>query len=178
MNNTLLKRIGIVIAALIPVAIVGAFVMKSDDNTSSTTTTASSTSPTTSNTAATSSSGSSAQGIAVGDTPTTTTIDTTPSVYADGTYTATGEYTAPDGPQSITVTLTVADDVITKVAVVNNAKENTASGMWQEKFASGVQTAVVGKSLVDLKLTKVSGSSLTPIGFNAAVAEIQTQAKG
>ena len=49
--------------------------------------------------------------------------------------------------------------------------------MWQQQFASGYESYVVGKSLSTLKLTKVSGSSLTPIGFNAAVADIQTQAK-
>jgi hypothetical protein len=35
----------------------------------------------------------------------------------------------------------------------------------------------VGKNINDLKLTKIAGSSLTPMGFNDAVAKIKMKAK-
>jgi hypothetical protein len=37
---------------------------------------------------------------------------------------------------------------------------------------------VVGKNIDEVNLGKVSGSSLTPIGFNNAIEDIRSQAKG
>lgn len=166
----LLKRLGIVLAALIPVAIVGAFVFQSDDDRAVTTAPATSTSTTGSTTAT-----------PVTESPsTTTTVTTTDAVsesaklYANGTYTADGTYTSPMGAEKITVTMTVADDVVTAVSMIGTGTGGSA--LWQGKFSSGLEAAVVGKSLADLKLTNVSGSSLTPIGFNAAVTAIKAQA--
>lgn len=161
----------VIIAVFIPVAVVGAFVMKQDDATVVTdSATPAVTTPTTT-TPATST------GTDAGTTAgTTATTPTTTTSYMNGTYSAVGQYGTPEGQQSITVTLTVDNDIVTAATVVPIAT-GEASKMWQAKFISGVQAQVVGKKLASLRLTNVSGSSLTPIGFNSAVSDIQNQAK-
>lgn len=99
------------------------------------------------------------------------------SAYKDGTYTAVGHYNSPEGAEQITVTLTLKSDVVTAASVTNSQTFRSESKEYQGKFISGYQALVVGKKITDIKLTRVSGSSLTPIGWNDAVAKIQTQAK-
>ena len=120
-------------------------------------------------------------------TPTTTnTITQTPppvdttkksaSVYKDGTYSATGSYMSPGGQDQIAVTLTLKNDIITDVSVTPEAGDRTSS-RYQNKFVSGYKQYVLGKNIADVYLTTVSGSSLTPQGFNDALAQIKTQAQ-
>lgn len=104
-------------------------------------------------------------------------IEESDSVYEDGTYTETGSYVSPAGPESVTVTVTVTDDVVTGVSVVSNAV-NPNSIIYQSLFIDGVNSVVVGKSLDELgSLGPVNGSSLTPTGFNQAMVAIQAEAK-
>lgn len=106
-------------------------------------------------------------------------VPTTPTVtymYKDGTYSSKGSYNSPAGPEQIDVSLVLKDDVITDVTVKSLATVD-ASKNWQGKFIGGVKAEVVGKKLSEVNLTKVSGSSLTPKGWNDAVAKIQVQAK-
>ena len=95
--------------------------------------------------------------------------------YADGTYTATGSYESPAGPETVGVSITLADGVVSAVVVTPEAT-NPASQKFQTQFASGVADAVVGQPIEGLTVDTVSGSSLTPDGFNAAVAEIAADA--
>jgi len=95
--------------------------------------------------------------------------------YADGTYTATGSYESPAGPETVGVSITLAGGVVTAVVVTPEAT-NPASQKFQTQFASGVADAVVGQPIEGLTVDTVSGSSLTPDGFNAAVAEIAADA--
>jgi hypothetical protein len=97
-------------------------------------------------------------------------------VYADGEYTQEGTYVSPGGPESIGVTLTIEDDLIVDASVEAKATL-PASLNWQNTFASGLKSQVVGKKLDDVRLEKVSGSSLTPVGFNEAVTKIKADAK-
>ncbi|MEY4722617.1 MAG: hypothetical protein RLZZ324_130 [Candidatus Parcubacteria bacterium] len=99
------------------------------------------------------------------------------SEYKDGTYTAVGHYTSPGGPETINVTVTLKADVITDVNVVSNATNNKSIYM-QNAFISGYKAQVVGRKIQDVNVGKVAGSSLTPIGFNEAIASIKAQAKG
>jgi hypothetical protein len=108
-----------------------------------------------------------------GKTPTPTSVPST--TYTNGTYSAQGTYNAPDGKQSITVSLTVTSDVVTD-ATVTPGTTSGVSGSWQSTFIKGYREQVVGKKLADLKLKNVSGASLTPIAFNIAVEAIRTQA--
>jgi uncharacterized protein with FMN-binding domain len=95
--------------------------------------------------------------------------------YTDGTYTESGDYQAPSGTETIEVTLTLADGVVTDVQVVGDATDPQAK-VHQGEFASGIAGEVVGKNIDDLQVDKVGGSSLTSGGFNAAVETIKADA--
>lgn len=95
--------------------------------------------------------------------------------YKDGTYTATGTYDSPAGNESLKVTLTIKDTVVTDSSVVVLAT-NPVSKNFQGKFAAGYKQYVVGKSITSISLDKVSGASLTPKGFEDALAAIKLQA--
>jgi uncharacterized protein with FMN-binding domain len=97
-------------------------------------------------------------------------------LYKDGNYSATGAYVSPGGPESINVSLTLKNDVVTDATVTASAG-NPTSESYQNIFKSSFKTMVVGKKLADVKLDKVSGSSLTPLGWNEAIVKIQAQAK-
>lgn len=100
----------------------------------------------------------------------------TVGAYKNGTYKAEGNYVSPGGPESIDVSVTLTDGVITDATVVSNA-ERPMSKQMQGQFIGGYKAQVIGKNIDEIKLTKVSGSSLTPKGFNEALEEIKTQAK-
>ncbi|WP_433519659.1 hypothetical protein ACQP2T_31370 [Nonomuraea sp. CA-143628] len=95
------------------------------------------------------------------------------SQYRDGAYIATGTYGG--GPSHITVTLTLDDDVITRVAVAPHAT-NPTSRDYQERFATAVPQTVVGRDIDDVRLSRTAGSSGTPVGFNDALEQIKSQA--
>lgn len=109
-------------------------------------------------------------------TPPATPLVAIISTYKDGTYSADGSYNSPGGPDSISVTLTLKNDVVTDVSVAPNPGDRT-SARYQDMFVSGYKQYVIGKDITSLNLGKVSGSSLTPIGFNNALAQIKAQAK-
>lgn len=96
--------------------------------------------------------------------------------YKDGTYTATGTYMSPGGEDKLTVSLTLKDNVIADVSVVQGAGDRT-SVKFQNYFIGGYKEYVLGKNINEVHLTKVSGSSLTPKGFNDALEQIKMQAK-
>ena len=97
------------------------------------------------------------------------------SVYADGEYSAEGEYTSPGGKETVAVSLTLADDVITAVTVTPEST-NPNGKKYQGEFADGIAAVVVGKSIDDISVSKVAGSSLTSGGFNDAVDQIKADA--
>ncbi len=98
------------------------------------------------------------------------------STYKDGKYTATGIYRSPAGNESITVTTILKDDIIVSATVIPHA-ENKNSVKYQGLFVGGYQSYVIGKDIDSVKLGAVSGSSLTPIGFNDALVHIKAKAK-
>jgi len=98
------------------------------------------------------------------------------SIYKNGTYSATGSYMSPGGEDQIAVTLTLKNDIVTSVSATPEAGDRM-SARFQNMFISGYQQYVIGKNISSLNLTKVSGSSLTPKGFDSALAQIKSQAK-
>lgn len=97
--------------------------------------------------------------------------------YKDGTYTSVGTYGSPAGSEKISITLTIKGGIVTSASAINQAGDSK-SKRYQDLFISGFQAAVVGKNLGSIaNLTKVSGSSLTPAGFNAALQSIRVQAQ-
>lgn len=104
------------------------------------------------------------------------TTPTTTSAYKDGTYSATGSYTSPGGQEEVNVSLTIKNDVITDSTFAANSPR-PISARFQQTVSDKYKPMVIGKKLADLKLGAISGSSLTPIGFNDAVAKIRVQAQ-
>jgi len=100
--------------------------------------------------------------------------DPTPE-YRDGQYEASGSYVAPSGQESVDVSLTIAGDIVTAVEVTPGATDPTAHG-YQERFASGIAAAAVGRDIDELDVSRVAGSSLTSGGFAEALEAIKAQA--
>ena len=96
--------------------------------------------------------------------------------YTDGTYTQTGSYQSPAGPEDVGVTITLEADVVSGVEV-EPMPDNPTTREYQGRFAGGVADAVVGKKLDELSVDKVAGSSLTSGGFNDAVGKIKSEAQ-
>ncbi len=118
-----------------------------------------------------------ATGAPAGEAPATTEGgDAAGQVYEDGTYTETGSYQSPAGPEEVGVTLTLEADVVTAVEV-EPMPDNPTTTMYQERFAGGISDAIVGRKLDDLAVDKVAGSSLTSGGFNEATDKIKSEAQ-
>ena len=97
------------------------------------------------------------------------------STYTDGTYTAEGSYSTPETVESISVTITLADDVITAVEVTGDPQARE-SKQYQGQFIGGISDEVVGTSIDEISVSRVAGSSLTSNGFNEAIATIKAEA--
>jgi len=98
------------------------------------------------------------------------------SGYKDGTYNTSGSYGTPGGTESIEVSVTLKDGVVTDSSVTSKAKD-AESKEYQSMFVGGYKQYVTGKKINDIHLNRVAGSSLTPEGFNDAIETIQDQAK-
>ncbi len=95
--------------------------------------------------------------------------------YVDGTYTGEGSYQTPESVESITVTITLENDVVTAVDVAGDPQKRE-SEQYQSRFIGGISDEVVGKPIDELSVSRVAGSSLTSGGFNAAIEEIKAEA--
>lgn len=102
--------------------------------------------------------------------------NTTSNSYKNGTYSAVGTYDSPAGIDTMDVSLTLNEGIVTAVTITPKGIV-PASKRWFEKFNAGVSPFVIGKKINELNLTQVSGASLTPIGFNDALEKIKIQAK-
>ena len=105
----------------------------------------------------------------------TASTDTTRSPYRDGVYTATGRYGSL--PSSITVRVTLRNGVIRAVTVTPRATDPTSLAL-QRRFAAAVPAVVVGKPIAKVQVGRLAGSSGTPDGFNRAIEQIKTRARG
>lgn len=102
--------------------------------------------------------------------------ETTVTTYANGTYEADGSYSTPGGTESITVTATLADGVITDVKATGSATGGN-SAQYQSQFLSNFASQVEGKAVDEVSLSRVAGSSLTSTGFNRALDTIKSDAR-
>jgi hypothetical protein len=96
--------------------------------------------------------------------------------YKNGTYSATGTYDSPGGSESIGVSLTITNDTVTGASVTPMPNDGT-SARYQQSFISGYKTYVIGENIDTIALDIVSGSSLTPVGFNDALSKIKAEAQ-
>lgn len=156
-KNTAL--IGIIAIVIIAAAIVGTIALKPSDE------------------PATRTSNSSNSTRSTADSSTEASDDSSNSSgYKNGTYTASGSYRSPGGNEEIDVTITISDGVVTESSVTPLAASRE-SMEYQDDFVGGYKSQVVGKSIADIQLGKISGSSLTSRGFNEALDQIRNQAK-
>ncbi len=111
------------------------------------------------------------------DTGTNTNTDTSTAGgrYADGDYSATGEYQSPGGRESIEVDVTLESGVVTSATVVGNATAGNPL-RYQTEFEEHIADEVVGVDIDQLSVDKVAGSSLTSDGFNDAIEKIKADA--
>lgn len=98
-----------------------------------------------------------------------------PDGYNDGTYTAEGSYQTPETVEQISVTLTLEEGVVSEVSVEGDPQAPETE-QYQGAFIGGIAEEVVGVAIDELDVSRVSGSSLTSGGFNAAVEDIKSQA--
>ena len=95
--------------------------------------------------------------------------------YADGTYTASGSYQTPETVETISVTLTLDNDVITEVNVIGDPQARETQ-QYQGQFIGGISDVVVGKNIDEISVSRVAGSSLTSKLFFSAVDKIKSEA--
>jgi len=109
--------------------------------------------------------------------PTTASPDNSASSgnYKDGSYSANSNYQSPGGIEDLSLSITVKEGVVTASTVKQNAN-NHDSEEYQDDFQQNYKRFVIGKKLSDIKLSHVSGSSLTSEGFNEALDKIRSQA--
>ena len=98
------------------------------------------------------------------------------SAYKDGNYTASSSYRVPGGSESITTTITLANDQITQVSN-KHSNGDRESVRYQNSFENKIKSSTVGQKISDLDLSRVGGASLTTEGFMAAFNKIQSNAK-
>jgi uncharacterized protein with FMN-binding domain len=98
--------------------------------------------------------------------------------YDDGSYDATADYQSPNGTETIKVSVTLESDVITEVEVEGKSVDPSPEvERYQGEFEDGIAAEVVGKSIDELSVDRVGGSSLTSGGFNEAIERIKVKAK-
>lgn len=98
------------------------------------------------------------------------------SEYKDGTYSVTGSYISPGGDEKFGLMVTLKNDIIT-AATFTPEPVSPEGHQFQALFAANFQPLVIGKDISSVHLTEVSGSSLTPGGFDNALTQIEQQAK-
>ena len=92
-----------------------------------------------------------------------------------GSFSATASYSVPRDTNSIGVTLTLKNGVISDVTTQDSYSSNE-SGRYIARFNSVVKSSVIGKTLAEAQVFQVSGSSETSSGFDDAVAKIAAKA--
>ena len=98
------------------------------------------------------------------------------SGYKDGTYASNASYNSPGGIELISIKLTLKNGVVIDSNATTTGNNQTGR-YYQANFVAGYKSQVIGQSIAGLSLTRVSGSSLTSIGFNDAVDKIKSQSK-
>ena len=118
-------------------------------------------------------------GTSSGTPPTTDTGGSAPAstgTYKDGTYSADGSYHSPAGDETIHITVTLKNNIVTDTQFQGTGISQISQTKMND-FAANYKSMVVGQNIDAVNLTKVSGSSLTPGGFDDALAKIKAQAK-
>lgn len=97
-----------------------------------------------------------------------------PGAYANGEYSARGWYGSLPSHQD--VTLTLEDGTVTGVKISTPAEDEVSLG-YQQRFAEALPDAIVGRSLDDIDIDRLAGSSGCSEGFMSALDEIRADAR-
>jgi hypothetical protein len=73
------------------------------------------------------------------------------------------------------VSVTLADDVVTSVAVTPYATNPTSLDL-QQRFAEALPAVVVGSDIEEVRIDRLAGSSGTPVGFHDALEQMKSLA--
>jgi uncharacterized protein with FMN-binding domain len=95
--------------------------------------------------------------------------------YRNGTYTERGVYGG--APSYMTFTVTIENNRITAVRSDLMPNNNDTSRGYQQRFAAALPGAVVGKSVNEVQVGVLAGSSSCGDGFNDALGKIKAQAR-
>jgi len=95
------------------------------------------------------------------------------SQFRDGEYTARGWYGGL--PSHHVVTLTLDNGVVTDVEITTPAEDETSLG-YQQRFATALPDAIIGRNVDDLAIDRLAGSSGCSEGFMSALAQIKQDA--
>ncbi|MEQ1772076.1 MAG: hypothetical protein ABL879_19865 [Devosia sp.] len=96
--------------------------------------------------------------------------------YKNGTYASAGVYRSPAGAESVMVSVTLDGGKVTAATFKGDATHKVSIKL-QTAFSEGFQEQVVGKSIDEVSVGVVNGSSLTGIGFMDALEKIKAEAK-
>lgn len=110
------------------------------------------------------------------NTPSSETDPINTQAFKAGTYSEIGMYTSPGGEEELGVTLTLDESGLITDSQVEVKATRPISKTRQEDFESNYKESVIGKNISELSLGKISGSSLTPKGFNNALEKIKAEA--
>ena len=99
------------------------------------------------------------------------------SSYKDGSYNSNGTFYTPDGIESIGVNLTLSGNKVTSLSIDDSGVYSRTSVEYTRRFIGGINSIVVGRSLDSINVYRVSGASLTTMGFNKAIEIIKNDAK-
>lgn len=105
-----------------------------------------------------------------------TTAPVTSGQYKNGSYKAVGHYISPGGSESIDVSLTLSNNVVTDAKVNSIKPSGPIARQMQAAFIDGFKNQVIGKKIDEINVTHVASSSLTPQGFMDAVSQIKQEA--
>jgi uncharacterized protein with FMN-binding domain len=100
----------------------------------------------------------------------------TSSTYKNGTFSAKVSYEVPEeNTNSISVQVTIANDVISQVSYTNNPTERTSERYGKRFDEAFSDSQLVSKSVTKAELTRLGGASLTTGAFNDALQKAIAQ---
>jgi uncharacterized protein with FMN-binding domain len=100
----------------------------------------------------------------------------TAATLKDGTYTDSEDYFVPPGQESVAVTATIQNGVVSDISITNS-KNDRESAEFQNDFAGSYKSQVVGQKISGLQIRAIAGASDTTDAFNRALSQITTKAQ-
>jgi len=97
--------------------------------------------------------------------------------YNDGSFTIDSTFFTPSGIEQFSVTLSIEDDVISKVASTMVPSSDMSRFFQEERFVPGISGQIVGKD-IDTAILQfaVNGATLHSIAFNDSLEKVKREA--